>query len=36
MKENGIGSDLQIIKGIQKEMAEEQLKRFFEKNIPIY
>ena len=35
LKENGIGKDIEVISGIERELAEEQLKRFSKKGIPI-
>ena len=35
LKENSIGKDIEVISGIEKEAAEDQLKRFFKKGIPI-
>jgi tRNA(adenine34) deaminase len=35
LKENSIGKDIEVVSGIEKEMTEEQLKRFFKKSIPI-
>jgi len=36
LKENGIGKDIEVIGGVQKEAAEKQLKIFLSKGILIY
>jgi tRNA(Arg) A34 adenosine deaminase TadA len=35
LKENDIGKDIEVVSGIEKEKAKEQLKRFFKRGIPI-
>lgn len=35
LKENGIGKDIEVVSSIEKEKAEEQLKRFLKKGILI-
>ena len=35
LKENNIGKNIEVISGIDKEIAEDQLKRFLKKSIPI-
>jgi tRNA(adenine34) deaminase len=35
LKENGIGKSIEVVSGVEKKFAEEQLKIFFKKHIPI-